>query len=541
MSMMETPLIDLEAHFWEMENPDLLPTLDDWFLVFRVSTLERSMAPIHFSYDGDAFLSTFFQQPPMLRLIICAISAHYAPLPPETTFKYYTRARKAFVRAESSKSTYKTVQALYNICQFIQTRGQPHLMKPFLQAAINLIVHLQLDIDPNDSPWLFHLNLSARQKEDRRRAFWAVYLLMVEYKATDTAEDGVSQTLTCHKINPPSAVHIPYPVFNEHAQVLQVNQLFELLGAIRVRYSNPPPRITDIITPGLIEPMKTSLVSIHTALPANSILLIPSTETLTTNDMDSIATRLSQIPLENSFTTITITLLSQASLCVFHRPQLYLTCVPAFHPDKLDTEQREIIQNAVSTCFDSALRIINLYSFFAGIASSVTTNDEETPPPPPPPHWFHQSPQLSGFYALFESVLVLWFIICRMDLSWTSVTRVGQREEKDWTSLSRRMRWIIRYMKDSVDLFGMNDGAFTPLLVCMEGMMKEVQYAGYFENLVVCMKVVDLGGGGSAMVAESETVKEPHAFLGLLGLEVAGGIRWHGSSEGRWRQFWGKL
>ncbi|KAI9352601.1 hypothetical protein BDR26DRAFT_196118 [Obelidium mucronatum] len=130
LNLLATPLIDQEMRRWTLEDPDLMPSIEDWLLVWRVSTQHGTVRPIHFSFDGEAFLKSFFFMPPVLRLTMCAVTAYYAGLPEDSIFNYYQRAKKAFLRIEQSKPTYQTIQSLFNIFLFgpgMQTKKKDHL------------------------------------------------------------------------------------------------------------------------------------------------------------------------------------------------------------------------------------------------------------------------------------------------------------------------------------------------------------------------------------------------------------------------------
>ncbi|ORY49406.1 hypothetical protein BCR33DRAFT_713741 [Rhizoclosmatium globosum] len=73
----------------------------------------------------------------------------------------------------------------------------------------------------------------------------------------------------------------------------------------------------------------------------------------------------------------------------------------------------------------------------------------------------------------------------------------------------------------------------------MEAMVGEIERrvgggAGLVNTggLELAMNVASIGSN------VEEAKKEPWAFMGLLGLEVAGGIRWKGRNEEGWRLFW---
>ncbi|ORY44871.1 hypothetical protein BCR33DRAFT_850364 [Rhizoclosmatium globosum] len=66
----ESSLLDLETCENAVEDPDLMPTVADWALVYDDMTKKGTAPPISFSLDGDYFLRTFFSQPAALRFVI---------------------------------------------------------------------------------------------------------------------------------------------------------------------------------------------------------------------------------------------------------------------------------------------------------------------------------------------------------------------------------------------------------------------------------------------------------------------------------------
>ncbi|KAI9343998.1 hypothetical protein BDR26DRAFT_225004 [Obelidium mucronatum] len=184
MAASETPLLDdmLPNNDWSIQDPELIPTTNDWILVYSFFTANERSGQIRMSIDVRNFINNFYHEPPALRLTLCAIAAHYSksPLPESVSLSYYQRARKALFRAADHPSV-KTAQAFYWIFCFAYWKGQPEIGRPFFKAALGMILGLKLNIDPDDSSWLLPLNLTASEKEERRRLFWGCYYILKEY------------------------------------------------------------------------------------------------------------------------------------------------------------------------------------------------------------------------------------------------------------------------------------------------------------------------------------------------------------------------
>ncbi|KAI9325005.1 hypothetical protein BDR26DRAFT_880245 [Obelidium mucronatum] len=560
----ETALVDHEAHEWELEDPDLMPTIDDWMLVYTA----RHASTVRFGYDRPNCLNSFFQQPPMFRLIICAVSALSIPLPDEIQFSYYNRCRKAVVRAIHEKPTYQTVQSLMMLFQFAEARGQPDISRSLFQTALSLIKSLRLDIDPDLSPWLAHLNLTERQKEDRRRAFWCSYSVMVTEEAVSNETFANSETLSSVNIKPPATIHDPYLVFEGNIMVKPECELLRLIGQIRRGYSRIPKTLNDLLPTGP-PPKSTDLNRIISEIPT-PYLLVPadSPSNITRQDHLHFLHQLSQMPANEVPSCLSVNFLIYSTTSVLYRSQLYLSACQSCHPMFLSTLQHHSILQAIQKSFDAALQTAQMYYFLRKV------NAGAYPQWNPTEDVFFDLSADSSIYMVFEATTVLWFLYCRMKpVWWASISAAGGggscgsdgggggRERPQWSSLRI---WIVEMVdlvkRVSVDM-GSAEGTCEPLLFCMQAMLAEMDQMqlsgggaggaggagggnsgrgrGEEEDqdeggLVLGMKLMALGSKVPTMYG----IKEPRAFLGLLGLDVSGGIRWRGCVEQGWKMFW---
>ncbi|ORY47663.1 hypothetical protein BCR33DRAFT_735851 [Rhizoclosmatium globosum] len=102
------------------------------------------------------------------------------------------------------------------------------------------------------------------------------------------------------------------------------------------------------------------------------------------------------------------------------------------------------------------------------------------------------------------------------------------------------------FVQKVVDLEGAKSGPTSAIYQCLLSMVPEMvkccegddteedwRTSSELEGVEISMTVTSLVGD------EIEKVeKEPHSHLGLLGLDIAGGVRWKGNSEPAWRLFW---
>ncbi|KAI9352593.1 hypothetical protein BDR26DRAFT_1002779 [Obelidium mucronatum] len=511
VDVMETPLIDQEMRRWELEDPDLMPSIADYLLVLELSAANKRM---YFSFDGDHFLRTFFHQPPALRLIVGAISAQFLELP-ELARSYYRRAYKAFLRASSAKPNYQTVQAIYNLYLFSQARGQTCSSHAFLRAAVDLIVALRLDVDPDDSPWLYDLNLSPRQKEDRRRAFWGVYWVLVEVEATSYV--GYSTQINCRNIKAPCAINIPEPIFQYHAGFLSTLELLRMIGTIRKSYSTTPATLAALIASQSSSALNYSAILTQFRIAPEYYLGSDCTDFLSERDFERYLSKLNFISIESPVEAsgaILLNLLSNASICVLHRPTLYTSMLSSCKPERLDSSTQYIIHNTITQTYGAACQIVHMFSFL--------THLQEKSPAVILPRWFNRSPHHLCFFALFEGIVTLWFIARRMTAEWRNLLGLRSKILRVASGLSK----IMAFMKAGIK-FGIEDSFFSPLVTCIDSMFLDMGFetTGYFEDV------------GIVKAEGSRGVSEPRSFLGLLGAEI-GGISWSGETEDSWRLFW---
>ncbi|KAI9352602.1 hypothetical protein BDR26DRAFT_849531, partial [Obelidium mucronatum] len=395
-----------------------------------------------------------------------------------------------------------------------------------------MIIQLRIDVDPDDSPWLFHLNLTPRQKEDRRRAFWGVYWVLKHEQATsDTITVTTTATMTSplnlnnSRMKPPNEINDPYPIFGINAGFIPTISLLEVMAAIRQHHLKAPTTkrggerggggggIQQIFASETTSSLNTFLLTVHASIPLNYILI-------------SKTAHLCFCQLRFVF-------------CIV--PKLYLTGIylsssssssssASCKPSQLSPSRLNILDTAVTQSLEAAARIVTLYSFIlevwesagdepvAAAASSAaarigdTTGDDDNedddktrkgrsplppapqqPPPRPLPRWFHPTPNITCFYSLFEAAIVIWFISCRMAPEWRARLQILQRRPKQDN-------------KDDLN-GGAGDGEGEEVktggvggLGIEELQSKLVYIIGFMKNAIVDAKLMG-GGGGSSVYA----------------------------------------
>ncbi|ORY47076.1 hypothetical protein BCR33DRAFT_849065 [Rhizoclosmatium globosum] len=507
-----------------VEDRDLMPTIEDFAMVHRFYTNDGTKHPVFFSHDGDWFLASFFNLNPLLRLSVCALVACRSNISELAALSYYKRARKALIRAAADPPCLQTVQALFNIHLFAEWKGQPVIGRQFLKASLDMILQLQLHIDPDDSEWLLFSFLTPRQKEERRRAFWASYWFYKSEYAVSL--EAINTPLTSEFIKPPSAIMINTTMIFETCNTSYLCDLCDLLGTIKREYSLPPRTLDSFILPRTGLSLATLLIKVHSRIPPESLLIASSPTHLTAADKSRFLHQTTHSSL-CPYHTYMLTLYTLSTLSTLHRPLLLLTTLQAFHPLLLSRETTSLITSAVTQCIESAHRIATLTTFAP----------DHIPPKPS-----DELGKMQSVYPCFEALFVLWFTSCRMPSVWWDITGISTWKDKRGVSdgVLSMLENVRQIGKESTG--DASVGSVYPLLRCMEAMVDEMQgNIGEVvespprhseDELVLGMTVMSLGESDGDHFEE-----EPWSFLGLLGMEV-GGIRWKGRTEESWRLFW---
>ncbi|KAJ3019255.1 UNVERIFIED_CONTAM: hypothetical protein HDU68_010743 [Siphonaria sp. JEL0065] len=421
----------------------------------------------------------------------------------------------------------------------IEGNGQPDLAQSFLKIALNLIQVLRLDVDPDDSPWLYQFNLSPREKEDRRRAFWCIF--WYASKANATSADVFDMQINSDKIKGPSAVTDPYPIFETSAMTKPLCNIYTVMASVKKLYSTSPKSIHDILFSEKVLKLHTKMSIVHSELPIDHLLISESPEVILQQDRVRFISQQDRLVgtaarAENLNSNIEVF----ASTCVLNRPILYLSALKSCHPSRITIDVQNIIASSISQCLDASHRILNLVAFFLDPRCLQTT-----------------LPSQNSFYPVLEAVIVLWFATCRMDPVWWSVM---QRKRHEWRSLKALVLQAIAFverLKNDTENHGgggghrQESGVVPPISICMRAMVREIEEneasrhfirieqssnncsdGGGIGGITLGMTVVSLDGSD-----ESVIIKEPKAYLGLLGMQV-GGVKWPGPIEESWRLFW---
>ncbi|ORY52639.1 hypothetical protein BCR33DRAFT_845749 [Rhizoclosmatium globosum] len=453
----EVPLINTDSQNWEMVDPDLIASTDDWMMMWAEITRMANMLQQMRITMQELSYSTFS----IFRLLAECAGTAYLYLPDEMAVSFYMRAKKALILAMEQPPTLATVQA----CNAL-SKGQPVTGISFLRMSLDMILELRLDVDPDDSPWLFHLNLTPRQKEDRRRAFWSAYWQLMWL---DSNNDGKDVDINCDRIKAPGIVMDPEPVFEHCVTRKWECELLAVIGKVRRHYATPPKSVMELLQSGKTAEFKAQLESVQTSIPREFLLISES--------------------------PATISLLEEALFVAKHvrtsPSQNVLASLKSCEPRLLFIETQLKISDSITQCFNAALRIINLFHFST--------------------HMFQHGPEKerylfdasNGTDSYFESVVVMWFLICRMNAAWWSYIPISIL---DYQLFRTRMGQLVDFLISKSDDEENGNEFLSPVVQCLIAMLEEIDYVQYrgqqdnvtnvvddLEGLELGMQVLSIG------------------------------------------------
>ncbi|ORY53415.1 hypothetical protein BCR33DRAFT_844752 [Rhizoclosmatium globosum] len=510
--------VDTGKEGWELEDPDMLPTQEDWLLLYNHYTKNGEKEPIGMLFDIQQFLFDFYRKPAVLRLILCCKPTAYK-LDDESGNRAYHRARKALFRSDLTPSV-DLILTYWHIFEYAQFMGRSSIGQQFLKSAVELCLQLQLNKDPDTLPWLNHL--TPRQKEERRRIFWGTFYFYSGQLAQDP--DCFFLPISGEQVKAPSQINDPTPIFVPAELLKYTSETFNVLGTIKLNYTTPPSSIQSVIDLGTR--LYSHFLQYRTTIPQKYILEFDTPHHISTADQDRF---IAQISIVQEW-LVEINMNLNAGVCISNRPTLFLSCLPSCHPMYLSKSNQIAIQSAINTCYESAWRIYSLRICFDSLAQQSHRY------PPTDKRLYHAA---ASEFRLFEACIVFWFISCRMDPVWLVSCPL---EDCNTVPVREELRTIF-------NKFGENT-ARVPLMVAVNAMtaeMQEVAETGVRKNVDGKdngLEAIEIGLKSMSLGVEVESglnenpILEPKALLGLLGMELGGNIRWKGRKEESWRLFW---
>ncbi|KAI9334617.1 hypothetical protein BDR26DRAFT_897928 [Obelidium mucronatum] len=559
-----------------LEDPDLMPTMEDWALVY--SYVRDGEGPQLLALvDPTRFLEEFFFLPPALRLSICAKAAYLKrnTLPENLYFGYYEKAKKAIWRYLGTPNL-MMIQTFVSLASFATMAFRDmYTALPLFQKAVGMMLQLRLDVDPDISPWLFHLNLTEAEKEDRRIAYWVIYFALKRGQiALKAPLPPLQNTVKFAKqISQPKQPLLNTPqAARPIATVCYLCAMLDIVQDTKMHHLNIPTSALDIlISPTTIQ-LAGRLNSLREQIPS-TLLLSPTNNTLHEFLSNPIhPTSAYYMGSTSLMDTLMTTMLYNSAQCVLFRPQLYLTgFLEVTSPALLNKPSNlALLLTVLEKCVTSARTISGLNSWVLSLPNEIadslklrTSFFME--------HYF-------TYFALFEAAVVLWFVTCKSKVFWWRIEDsgggggdAGAEDNTLRMNLEDRKRIrseVLDLLKTLTALDEMNGakaggaGKLTsliaPLRKCVTAMVFEMEkkeielaaslamntassspssHAVNIEDVVIGLEIMGLADNTETNPAELRT-EEPWVFLGLLGACIDGSMRWTSPKEKDWEQLW---
>ncbi|KAJ3231992.1 Tetratricopeptide repeat protein 14 [Chytriomyces hyalinus] len=562
-----SPQLDLETPIsignLSVEDPDMMPTMQDWVIVYNY--LRSGGQSLWAMIDPVKFLQSFLSEPPFLRYAVCAVAAHQRlpKVSSRVSLAYFNRAKQAVKRR--SDVSIKMIQALFCLSSFATSNGQPDLSKPYFVKSIPMLFQLRLHVDPDDSPWLAHLNLSEEDKNERRMTFWTLFQCVQVVQMT-TINRGEFYAMPGHSVKFAKQVAldavIKAPVtLPEVATVCYLNLITNVMVDTAILHSKTPASAMELLVGSAAVLLDRRLAIAKEHIPDRLLVSEPSI--------------LFQMAESNPFTPVIhiaiTTIMYNSALCILHRPRLYLTAYLSLtSPLLLDPDNLMILLTLLEVCLSAAEKIATINSWILHRSKSGKDNDGGMFSKK-----LWQKHSLLSF-GLFEAAVVSWFVTCKTNPFWwrnqegdvsmtdeyaaaSSSLHVLRMTHSDRQRLRSSVMDILRTYEDLEGSLSSEENAAqsniaTPFITCISAMLREMEQvelniqAGLPFNSEAKVKrddVEDLVLGVTVMSFGEEESVEPYkgtpwAFLGLLGADVMGYIKWAAYEEG-WREFWRTL
>ncbi|KAJ3389754.1 hypothetical protein HDU84_008349 [Entophlyctis sp. JEL0112] len=563
-----------------LESRDMLPTFQDWAIV--CSYMTKSPYSIIGILGGfEELLESFFSQPPHLWLSLCAVASQLQEpkLPEHVRYSYYARAQSALVK-NFHILDFRMYQSLMIFTAFSAASGNPDAGRSFFFQGIVLLLRLRLDIDPDDSPWLFGLNLSDREKNKRRTGFWVAYhfwkisqIVVGSPLRVQLKNDKVKFSRRFYADSP---FYDEYPERSEIATICYLCAILDVLESAATLYRIPPAAVTDLTESVQLNSVKAQLQSLKSQIPTYMFLLDRSCDR--TNDLFAFVSdiRMTEMKVADVLTT---SLLLHSAICIANRGLLFLTgFLPATNSDSVSNGHEAKILLALDESVTSARTILFLVSWLWNRSESCIDGDFG--------RFRRRFWKMYAFYSMtiLEAAIVAWFATCRTHPSWWQWENSESFAESvlgGRLRMSIQDRRIVRaHLSDALrTLKGLQEdlspktgsggcessgkpsftpssaNMVTPMIEAVDLMMQDMARAEALAEEGGVSVVSDaekgpmrtIGMRVTGLSADDYEHTQPHegypwSFLGLLGMRIgAERVDWRSERENEWRAFWAKV
>ncbi|KAJ3116035.1 hypothetical protein HK100_001175 [Physocladia obscura] len=451
---------------------------------------------------------------------------------------YFEKAKKSLVRAEIQ--SLRVVQALHLLAAFTFVKGQPIHGSIALTQTAQLSLHLKLEVDPDDSPWL--QSLTEEEKDERRLVYWILYYTFKMIQLQTSSAFGFPDNFKSNTVK--SHRSLPNQEFqSKTASVYHLCKLLDIMEQVLKHARKIPDSIELILSNNFHEDLLKTLAQWYTQVPRQFIL---TAENLV-NFLAS-SERYCVLNLSNFYAT---------TICILNRSKLYLT--GKLKKATLSPSDFSNLFIAVKASLEMAHKIAQLCIQLIRFTPSVTNSESYTE---------IEAILTGGFWkqaiglgiTCFEAAAVLWYYYCRTDEVFSryyiSRAKTSEAKTREWIRQDMESLKSSLYLLEtslefnilSIQTRASKPNRISPLLDCMEGMITEMvkvdaggklkldQSNSEVNSILLEMQTLSLEDDSNSIpVADAQ---DPRVFLGLLGMDVDGHIKWRGRYEESWRQFW---
>ncbi|KAJ3297041.1 hypothetical protein HDU79_004884 [Rhizoclosmatium sp. JEL0117] len=517
INTLETPLQDYEGDF-QTEDLDLIPRFEDWELVYNYFTRSGTGYPQANSFDAEVMLYSYFQKPASMRLVLCAWTfLKYKDYQLEAANFYFKRARKSLNRMDLTPSF--DLLLTYNLICSLATELENHaVQESFAQSSMNLAIELQMHIDPDDSPWLSHL--TARQKEERRRVFWASYRSYAIVRAF-LPYQAFGQSPPAN-VKYSRQIHDPHPIYMTEEHPLR-SQLWNFIGNIKQLWNTPPTDLNHLFSIVINSDSLKELATLQESAPVTHLFLFANPELITAAEMHRFISQTVSTKSE----LIALNLTYQATICVYFRPMMFATALPSCRPDSIGLINKTLMIDVINKVVDAAWRIFAMFQFshYVIVQSGESLVDGENRP------LF----DLFGFSSLdaFEAFICVWFMSCRMDPAWYPYLRSGNCNSAE---LRAKLGYLISFYTTESRKYGTETDAQKAMI----GMLEEMEEVAKMDESGGIRDIPEIGDlfDGLLSVKSTADASKRRCYLGLLGMDYRNRISWTGNTDPAWKLFW---
>ncbi|KAI8621017.1 hypothetical protein BC830DRAFT_1164095 [Chytriomyces sp. MP71] len=162
---------------WDLLDSDLIPSLADYYLVkaFMSVPIDANGVTWGQFLNGDAILQSFFVTSAPLRFVLCLAALlnfqSSREFKTSVQMSYFRRARKALQR-HLQEPSFETLLALHLLGTAAKRSGQLDFAKSLQRLSLEMLLAIELHVDPGSSRHRAIRNLPEKAKYARRAWFW---------------------------------------------------------------------------------------------------------------------------------------------------------------------------------------------------------------------------------------------------------------------------------------------------------------------------------------------------------------------------------